>query len=248
MIPKKIHYCWFGKNTIPEDVQRCIDSWKKYMPDYEIIQWDESNYNIEENIDYVQEAYSQKKWAFVSDYARLDIIHKNGGIYLDTDVEVIKPFDQLLKHQAFFGMEEPGRVNTGLGFGAEKNSEILTQLMELYKDLHFYHKNRMNNMTCVDLALPIFKEWGVTEKNSVHRINNSAIVYPTEYFCPKNFSGKGKISENSYSIHHYSSSWRESSIFGKEKVVLKIFLRKHINKFFGSGTYEKIKNNLKGKV
>ena len=118
MIPKKIHYCWIGGNPLPELAIKCIESWKKYCPDYEIIEWNEKNYDFRKN-QFMREAYDEKKWGFVPDYARLDIIYEHGGIYLDTDVEIIKPLDSLLKEQGFAGMEQPGIVALGLGFGAE---------------------------------------------------------------------------------------------------------------------------------
>lgn len=124
MIPKKIHYCWFGRNPLPELAVRCIESWKKYCPDYEIIEWNEDNYDINK-ISYVKEAYQARKWAFVTDYVRLDVVNQYGGIYLDTDVELLKSLDPLLKYKSFFGMEEGKFIATGLGFGAEKGTKIL---------------------------------------------------------------------------------------------------------------------------
>src|SRR5699024_3298849 len=119
MIPRTIHYCWFGGKPLPAKVESNIASWKRYCPDYKIIQWNESNYEVHIN-DYVSQAYGQKKYAFVSDYVRLDVINEYGGIYLDTDVELIKPLDDLIQYKSFFGLEDVGRVNTGLGFGSVK--------------------------------------------------------------------------------------------------------------------------------
>ena len=124
MIPKKIHYCWFGNNPLPESVQRCIESWKKYCPGYEIIEWNEGNYNINK-IPFIEKAYKEKKYAFVSDYARLDIIYNEGGIYLDTDVELIKNIDPLLEHSCFLALESCGAVATGLGFGSIKKHSFI---------------------------------------------------------------------------------------------------------------------------
>ena len=128
MIPKKIHYCWIGGNPLPELAIKCIESWKKYCPDYEIIEWNEKNYDFRKN-QFMREAYDEKKWGFVPDYARLDIIYEHGGIYLDTDVEIIKPLDSLLKEQGFAGMEQPGIVALGLGFGAEPKLPLIKELM-----------------------------------------------------------------------------------------------------------------------
>lgn len=120
-IPKKIHYCWFGKGVLPKQNRRCIESWKRFCPEYEIIRWDEDNYDITKNR-YMYEAYLNKKWGFVSDYARLDIIYHHGGIYLDTDVEIIKSYNELLYQSAFCGVEANRRIAIGLGFGAKKVS------------------------------------------------------------------------------------------------------------------------------
>ena len=121
MLPKKIHYCWFGGNELPDLAIKCIESWKKYCPDYEIIEWNETNFDLE-CCDFVKEAYKAKKWAFVSDYARLKVVYDNGGIYLDTDVELVKSLDILLQEKCYFGEETTGYVATGLGFGAENGN------------------------------------------------------------------------------------------------------------------------------
>ena len=134
MIPKKIHYCWFGRNPKPKLAEKCIASWKKYCPDYEIIEWNEDNFDIDMNA-YVKSAYEQKKYAFLTDYARLLIIYENGGVYFDTDVELIKPIDDLLENKSFFGFEDREHVNTGLGFGAEKENQIIKRMQKEYDGL-----------------------------------------------------------------------------------------------------------------
>ena len=125
MIPKLIHYCWFGHNPLPKDAKRCIRSWKKYCPDYVIKEWNEDNFDISQCPQYVRQAYEAKKWAFVSDYVRLKLVHDHGGVYMDTDVELLKPLDRLLSHKAYFGFEDDGlQINTGLGFGAERGESV----------------------------------------------------------------------------------------------------------------------------
>ena len=136
MIPKIIHYCWFGGESLPESAIKCINSWKKFCPDYEIIRWDESNYDVTKNV-YMKEAYEAKKWGFVPDYARLDIVYNYGGIYMDTDVELLKPLDDLLGCNAYMGVEKPGIVALGLGFGAEKGNSVIGDLLEEYNDKRF---------------------------------------------------------------------------------------------------------------
>ena len=132
MIPKIIHYCWFGRNPLPKTAEKCIRSWKKYCPDYEIIRWDESNFDVNCN-EYCREMYEQEKWAFLTDYVRLRVVYENGGIYLDTDVEVIKPLDDLLHNSAYMGLETTDKVATGLGFGAERNHWFIGENMKYYE-------------------------------------------------------------------------------------------------------------------
>lgn len=207
MIPKKIHYCWFGGNPLSEMAQKCIESWKKYCPDYEIIEWSEDNFDISCN-DYVKEAYEAKKWAFVTDYARLKIIYDNGGIYFDTDVEMVKPIDALLNDKAFFAMESAGIVATGLGFGAEKQSEIIKSLMDSYEDEHFIlGENKYNLTTCPMRDSKIFKNMGMKELDEIQHVGE-AVIYPKDYFCPKNWElNKIEITENTVCIHHFDASW-----------------------------------------
>lgn len=212
-IPKIIHYCWFGRNKLPEEAIMCINSWKKYFPGYEIKEWDEDNFDI--NIcDYVKEAYEKKRWAFVSDYARFWILHNYGGIYFDTDVEVIKPFDDILRNGPYMGCE-PAKgkdlylangvvVNPGLGMGAVPG-------MKLYKDVLDYY-----NRICFDAddlvtvcrhTTAILVEHGFKGTQGIEYIDNVKI-YPEEYFCPINYiTGECNIKHNTYSIHHYSETW-----------------------------------------
>ena len=149
MIPKIIHYCWVGNAPKPKSVLYCIESWKKFCPDYEIREWNESNYDFTKN-KYMKQAYEAKKWGFVPDYARLDIIYEYGGIYLDTDVEIIRSFDELLDQEAFMGFEETGEktyyVNCGQGFGAVPHHEIIKKARDLYEHISFYKEDGTLNM------------------------------------------------------------------------------------------------------
>lgn len=140
MIPKKIHYCWFGGNPLPESAKKYIGTWKKYCPDYEIIEWNENNFDVTQN-QYCKEAYEAKKWAFVSDYARLKVLYDFGGIYMDTDVEVVKPLDDLLQYNWFSGFESEKRIQTGT-MGAGFNSTIIKIFLDDYKNRHFIKKRR----------------------------------------------------------------------------------------------------------
>lgn len=208
MIPKIIHYCWFGGNPLNELSIKCIESWKKYCPDYQIIEWNESNFDINCN-DYVREAYEAKKWAFVTDYVRLKIVFEHGGLYFDTDVEVVKPIDTIVENtSAFFAMESAGVVATGLGFGAEKGAPILQRLMSDYDGIHFNLDDvSFDNTPCPVRNAKAFLEIGLKKEDSLQEINNITF-YPHEYFNPTDFeTGHVELTENTYTIHHFSASW-----------------------------------------
>ena len=250
MIPKIIHYCWFGKNPMPEEYEKNIETWKKFMPDYKIIKWDETNYDYNK-IKFTKEAYESKKWAFVTDYARLDIIYNYGGIYLDTDVEVLKSFDDLLKNKAFMGIESDNYVNTGLGFGAVAKHKGIKANMKEYEKISFYDNNVMNMINCPIITTNLLKQNGAKLNGSIEKIMNITI-YPEEYFCPLNYyTGITKITQNTYSIHKYSMSWgtkmeKKQKLFEKKLVkILGVKFSKYISKilFFPLKFYEKIKTN-----
>lgn len=214
-IPKVIHYCWFGGKPLPADVRRCIESWKKYCPDYEIKRWDESNFDVSQSL-YARQTLEAQKWAFVSDYARLKIIYDEGGIYLDTDVELLRPLDDLLAFPAFLGLEPgyPGNefpcvVATGLGFGAQKENAVVGALLHDYDGLSFYREDGTPDISpCPERSTRILVELGFVPENRRQSING-AEIFPSEYFCPLNYiTGETKITENTYSIHLYHMSWR----------------------------------------
>lgn len=248
MIPKTIHYCWFGGNELPDEVKNYIKSWRKFCPDYEIVEWNESNYDVTK-IPYIKQAYEQKKYAFVSDYARLDILYHHGGIYLDTDVELIRSLDDFLEEEAFFGCEFPGKVNTGLGFGAQKENPLVLENMKVYHDKNFIKDGGMDTTTCVEYTTEIFKKYGLRESAEIQDIKG-AKVFPPEYFCPYNIeTNKLTITDKTYSIHQYSATWKHQSKIGKyvDKKILvpaKIKLRKAVDRVFGEGTYKKIKKKV----
>lgn len=212
MIPKIIHFCWFGKGKMPPLAEKCIASWKKYCPDYEIICWNEDNYDVSKN-KYMFDAYKAKKWGFVPDFARLDIIFQFGGIYLDTDVELIKPIDNLLvENKAFAGVEIPGQIALGLGFGAEKNNPVIKLMLDQYEHLRFLNENgEMNLVPSPQIQTKLLREYGLSSDNELQVINDCFCVYPKDFFNPYNFeNGKIEITENTYSIHHYAGSWASS--------------------------------------
>ena len=206
MIPKIIHYCWFGHNPKPELAEKCISSWKKFLPDYEIKEWNESNYDVNK-IPYTSQAYREKKYAFVSDYARFDILYRYGGVYFDTDVEVIKPLDEILK-KPFAGVERPGALNAGLGLASSAASPIYREILDDYEKRQFLKSDGTHDLTTVvEIVSEIFKKYGLTEKNEIQNVAG-IIVYPAEYFCPKNFETQElNITANTYSIHWFDASW-----------------------------------------
>lgn len=215
-IPKIIHYCWVGGNPKPQSVLYCIESWKKFCPDYEIKEWNESNYDFTQN-KYMQQAYEAKKWGFVPDYARLDIIYKYGGIYLDTDVEMVRSFDELLNQEGFMGFENTGDgeffVNCGHGFGAVPHNEVVRQARDLYDHLSFLNEDGSLNL----LPSPYFttqalRQFGLKQENSDQKLSHM-MVYTSDVLCPKNFrTGKIHRTSRTVSIHHFAASWVDEKI------------------------------------
>jgi len=195
---------------LPKLAKKCIASWSKFCPSYEIIRWDENNYDIAKNL-YMKQAYEAKKWGFVPDYARLDIIYNHGGIYLDTDVEIVKPFDDLLQDEMFCGFETSSNVAFGLGFGAVKGHHILKNMMEQYEKLNFINQDgSLNLIASPAYQTDVLKKYKLELNNKYQNINGIA-VYPNEYFCPKSFeTDELVITNNTHSIHHYISSWMPS--------------------------------------
>lgn len=207
-IPKIIHYCWFGGAPLPELAVKCIESWKKYCPDYEIRRWDESNFDLN-CCRYVQEAYAAKKWAFVSDVARFRILYEYGGIYLDTDVEIIRPLDGILAQGGFMASESNCcDVATGLGIAAPPQLPLYSEIISQYERSGFFQENNAENLTTVvKRVTQILEGHGLEHKNTVQRIAG-IIIYPKDFFCPKDLNtGKIEITPNTYAIHHYDASW-----------------------------------------
>lgn len=206
-IPKKIHYCWFGKEQISKPMQACIDSWKKFCPDYEIIQWNESNYDIEK-YDYTRQAYQCQKWAFVSDVARLEILYQNGGIYMDVDVELIKNLDELLYQPGFCGVEKWRTINTGGGCGAICGHPVIGKMLEERKKCMFEYpdgKLNLESSGCYE-TLPLLEQ-GFLPNNRTQEINGMTI-YSSDFFHPYDYmTGELNITENTYGIHHFMGSW-----------------------------------------
>lgn len=248
MIPKIIHYCWFGGKPKPKMAERCMASWKKYCPDYEIREWSEENYDVSAAPAYVQQAYAAKKWAFVTDFVRLDVVYNHGGIYLDTDVELLKNIDLLLDNSAYFGFEDGKRINTGLGFGAEKNTEILRELMDDYKDIPFIKANGDFDLTpCPERNTKIFLRHGLRQDNSEQLLDENTRILPTAVLCPfDDPTGTKTITEETLSIHHFAASWEtRTRIFRKYFVRLMRPALPVFEKLLGKERLEKIKEKTR---
>ncbi len=217
MIPKKIHYCWFGRGEKPKLAQKCIASWKKFCPDFEIIEWNEDNYDMNENA-YVRYCYENKKWAFLSDYVRLAVVCREGGIYFDTDVEVIAPIDGLLAHEAFYAFENDSYVATGLGFGAEMQHLTIRKMLEEYAafapksgaPFAFTGCPTLNTRALVPLGL---------ELNGEYQTVAGAVILPRDYMNPyEDATGRLNKTENTISIHWYSKSALSSAAIIRSKI------------------------------
>ncbi|MCR5291252.1 MAG: hypothetical protein K6E51_14790, partial [Treponema sp.] len=206
-IPKKIHYIWVGGKKLPDEFQRNIDTWKKYNPDYEIIRWDESNYDFNK-CDYVREAYESKSWGFVPNFARLDIIWQNGGIYLDTDVEVVQNFDVLLNDQAFLCMGTTDRVNNGCGFGAVPHHPMIKELKKVFEKEHFIVNGKPGRKPCHTFLHPILRKYGFQINNNYQNINGT-VLYPKEVMSPLSIQGMPNfLSDKTVSIHKEEGTWK----------------------------------------
>lgn len=209
MIPKAIHYCWFGRNPKPKLALKCIASWKKHCPDYQIIEWNEDNFDISACPLYVRQAYEAKRWAFVTDYVRLKVVYDHGGIYLDTDVELIKRPDRLLGHEAYFGFEDGKYVATGLGFGAVKGAPILGEMMRDYEGISFILENgSMDMKTCPVRNTEVLLRHGLIQKDQKQILEGSICILPSICMCPIDANiGKRRWSPETISIHWFSASW-----------------------------------------
>ena len=232
-IPKIIHYCWFGGNPLPELAQKCIASWKKFLPDYEIKEWNESNFDVYGTV-YSAEAYRLKKYAHVSDYARFWILYHYGGIYFDTDVEVIRPLDDILARGSFMGFEcqegtsednPNGNIAAGLGIGVPPGHPLFRQMVDYYEHIHYVRWDGKNTGNVV-MHLTNLLDFEHKQVFDDHVVSvNDIFVYPIEYFCPLNYyTGEMNITENTRAIHHYMASWVKKSSRWKNVLVRMRFL------------------------
>ena len=223
MIPKIIHYCWFGRNPLPELAQQCIASWRKYLPDYEIQEWNEDNFDVY-TTRYTREAYALKKYAFVSDYARFWVLYKYGGLYFDTDVELIKPIDDIIARGPFMGQEGGMqdsiglRVATGLGMGAYPGHELFRTILMYYESIRFTTWTGAIRENIVSIVNRHIKSMKVVNLNEGIMKCGDVLIYPEEYFCPINFFTNTKnYTKNTRAIHHYAGTWLSRTLWNRIK-------------------------------
>ena len=211
MIPKTIHYCWFGGKPLPSYAVKYIKSWKKYLPDYKIKKWDETNFDVN-SIPYIKEAYNAGKYAFVSDYARFWILYNYGGLYFDTDVEVIRSLDDIIESGPFLGVEQQNddmiTVAPGLCIGAEKHNKLFADLIEYYNHAHFINQDGTLCLTnVVEITTEYLKNGNLKNIPSIQQ-SCGFTIYPKDYFCPMDYVTRElKITPNTRTIHHYAESW-----------------------------------------
>lgn len=225
MIPKVIHYCWFGYRPLPALAAECIKSWKKFLPDYEIKEWNERNFDVN-SIAYTREAYAAGKYAFVSDYARFKVLYEQGGLYFDTDVEVIKAIDDIVARGPFMGCESTAgpaskaHVNPGLGLGATAGLGLYRELLDLYATLHFKHDDgTLNLKTIVAYTTETLCRHGLRNLNDIQACAG-VWIYPKEYFCPIVIGyNELQLTANSRSIHHYAGTWLSARKQFKKKII-----------------------------
>ena len=231
-IPHIIHYCWFGKNEKPKVVIECINTWKKYFPDWEIKEWNEDNYDLS-GIQYVYDAYKLKKWAFVSDLVRLDILYRYGGIYLDIDVEFIRPLPSyFLEYKGFLGFEYTNTIAPGLIFGVEKENPFVKKIIDTYEGERFYYnKEGIYKTINMRMTEALLKDGLV--KNGEYQVVGDFHIYPAEYFCGYNTDiREPEITSNTICWHHYLGSWSNPSLKTKVQDIIK--------KIIGVNNYKKL--------
>lgn len=254
MIPKTIHYCWFGNGEKNKTIQKCINSWKKKCPDYKIIEWNESTFDVNCH-PFVKAAYEDKNWAFVSDYVRLYALKRFGGVYVDTDVQLLKGIDKFLNHKMFTGFENSKNVNTGLIFGAEKECDFLKRLLQEYDNIVYvpnsvdFHMKNTNTERTTKLLI----KKGLEQNNQFQVVDDIAI-YPSDFFCPLDVNTfLLHKTKNTVSIHWYEGSWtsdrykewKKGQIKRNKADKIKYLPQRIVRKIFGNDRIDRIKEKHK---
>jgi mannosyltransferase OCH1-like enzyme len=241
-IPRIIHFCWFGGKALPSLAKKCLNSWAKYLPDYKVIRWDENSFDVDAH-PFTREAFESKKWAFITDYVRLYVLHEIGGVYMDSDVEIIKPIDEFLVHSAFSSFESPFLIPTGLMASSKQNNWIKV-LLQYYDNKHFIDKDGYPELIAnTNIITKISQEKFNLQISNAHQVLDGNVhIYPSDYFCPMNWeTQKIEPTNNSYALHHFAGSW----IVGKEKEKYIKFRKKlgeSLHTIIGRSFYETIAN------
>lgn len=234
MIPKRIHYCWFGRGEKPKLAQSCIASWRKYCPDYEIIEWNEDNFDLDYN-GYTRYCYDNKKWAFLSDFVRLVVIAEHGGIYFDTDVELIRNPDELLQYEAFYGFENNQNIATGLGFGSQANHPTILAMRQQYLELQPRADGTFPEVVCPALNTKALLQFGLN-LNGLRQNIAGAEILPSDYLNPfDDPTGQLNKTANTISIHWYSKSWLSKG------TILRSKLMRPLHRIFGVDAFQRFR-------
>lgn len=244
MIPKVIHYCWFGGNSLPSLAEKCISSWRKYLPDYEIHQWNETNFDVNSH-PYTKDAYASGKYAFVSDFVRFKVLYELGGLYFDTDVEIIKPIDDIIEKGPFMGFEYDGgkrkmAVAPGLGLGAESKMALYEEILDKYDTLPFYLDNgERNPYTMIPLVTDLLIANGLKGNSGIEQVCG-VTVYPQSWFNPfEDSTGRLHKTEDTRAIHWYAKSWMP-----KEKGI-NVFIKRMARRLLGQDFVSKVGKRIK---
>lgn len=234
MIPRKIHYCWFGRGEKPKLAEKCIASWRKYCPDYEIIEWNEDNFDLDYN-GYTRYCYDNKKWAFLSDFVRLVVVAEHGGIYFDTDVELLKNPDMLLQYEAFYGFENDKHIATGLGFGSESGHPAIQAMMAQYESITPNDDGSYTVIGCPVLNTAALVPLGLRLDGSRQNVAGAEIL-SADWFNPYDDpTGRLNKTKNTVSVHWYSKSWMSKG------TILRSKLTKPFHRIFGTDCFHRIK-------
>lgn len=252
MIPKKIHYCWFGRGEMPKLMKKCLKSWKKYCPDWKIVRWDEDSFDIHSTA-WTEQAYEAKKYAFVADFVRLKALYELGGVYLDADQELIKPLEPFLHHKAFLGFMGKESVSAGV-IGAEPAHPVIGEMRDYFQDRPYCQNSRQDTTPNTDWITRLLVEKGLRINDEYQTVAEVA-VYPQTYFCPTScLSVENCITEDTVSLHHWAMSWRSekgrrdmkrmkrhSTKWYKALVWLRCLPGRTLRKLLGDETVEKLK-------
>ena len=234
MIPKRIHYCWFGRGEKPKLAQSCIASWRKYCPDYVIIEWNEDNFDLDYN-GYTRYCYDNKKWAFLSDFVRLVVIAEHGGIYFYTDVELIRNPDELLQYEAFYGFENNQNIATGLGFGSQANHPTILAMRQQYLELQPRADGTFPEVVCPALNTKALLQFGLN-LNGLRQNIAGAEILPSDYLNPfDDPTGQLNKTANTISIHWYSKSWLSKG------TILRSKLMRPLHRIFGVDAFQRFR-------